>query len=83
MITFLTSMNRSARRSLGTASVPILLAAVLAAPASAQSSLTLDGTNDYDTFGNALGTPTVKLECWFRRSGTGATGSVDDRHGQA
>ena len=37
--------------------------------------LQFDGVNDYVTFGQApgLGTATFTLECWFKRTGTGAS----------
>lgn len=44
----------------------------------AQNSVTFNGTNSYITFGNnsKLGLAQFTLECWFKRTGTGATTST-------
>jgi len=55
-----------------------LASLALAVPASAQSGLQFDGTNDHVTFGTAsqLGATTFTIECWFKRTGVGATAST-------
>ena len=65
--------------------VAAVLAIVLAltagagvALAQAGAAVQFDGTNDYITFGRAdsLGVKTFTLECWFMRTGAGATTST-------
>ena len=53
----------------------LLLTALAAAPASAQTGLQFNGSSQYVTFGSAAGldASNFTLECWFMRTGTGVT----------
>jgi hypothetical protein len=55
----------------------LLLSALAATTAAAQTGLQFNGSSQYVTFGTAAGlaTPNFTLECWFMRTGTGVTTS--------
>uniref|UniRef100_A0A832MLD6 T9SS type A sorting domain-containing protein n=1 Tax=Eiseniibacteriota bacterium TaxID=2212470 RepID=A0A832MLD6_UNCEI len=56
----------------------LAVAALTAAAATAQTGLQMNGTSQHVTFGAApsLGVSTFTVECWFKRTGAGATAST-------
>lgn len=64
--------------SLWTLLAVVLAVALAAAPASAQTGLRFDGTNDYVTFGNTsqLRVSDFTVEVWFRRDAAGVATST-------
>jgi len=65
-------------RRLAIPALAFVLGTALAVPAGAQTGVQFDGTNDYVTFGSttSLSVSTFTVECWFKRTGAGATTST-------
>ena len=74
----MTSLNKTTRHGLIAIAVLLVALAATGSPASAQTGIQFDGSNDYVTFGLAapVGVSTFTLEIWFYKEGSGATAST-------